>query len=355
MFKNRRVLMTLVAIPALLAFSPRRAELAFSPAEGTTIRKTITTTAEVALDEMSLVMDGQEMDQAAGMELDMTESQTLVVVDTYVSMANGRPKVLRRTFEELIDESTQSMSMPQPMGDTETDSAGSSELEGKTVVFTLDSESGDYVASFPEDEKADEALLQGLEEDLDLRGFLPRGEVAVGESWDVEAESVRHILAPGGNLHIIDESTDQGPMGGGPEPSMSEMLGELSGRVTCTLEAMREEEGTSLAVIKVLIEVDSTNDLSEFVAEQLANAEKPEGMDMEMDVESMDIEFQYEGEGEILWDVKRGVLSKLLLNGEMTLINDTAMTMTMMGQSQSFEQSMVFAGTSTTVFDYDVQ
>lgn len=354
MFKTRRVLLPLLVAPALLAFTPRGAEIAYSPAKDLTLKKTITSTSEMAMDEMNLVVDGQEMDQGGDMEMEMSQSQTLVIIDNYAEVGTDQPIKLSRTFETISDDSTRAMSHPM-MGDNETEASGESELEGKTVVFQWDAEDGDYVVKYAEGSEADEELLAGLVEDVDLRAFLPDGEVAEGASWNVEAEAMRVVLAPGGNLHISQDTSGEDMFGSGPEPSMAEMLGDLEGKVTCTLEGMRDEGGTPVAAIKLAIEVTSTNDLAEFLAEQIANQEKPEGMDIEMDIESMDIEFQFEAEGSLLWNVEKGIAHSMTLEGDIGLTTDTAMAMAFMGQEQTIEQSMIMAGSTQMSMAFEVQ
>ena len=53
-----------------------------------------------------------------------------------------------------------------------------SELEGKAVKFSFDKERGRYSCTFDASE-GDKDWLDALREDLDLRAFLPSGEVAV--------------------------------------------------------------------------------------------------------------------------------------------------------------------------------
>jgi hypothetical protein len=50
--------------------------------------------------------------------------------------------------------------------------------------------------------EADEELLAGLAEDLDLRGFLPPGPVEPGAQWALSAEAIASALMHGGDLAI---------------------------------------------------------------------------------------------------------------------------------------------------------
>lgn len=351
MFQTRRILVPVLAIPALVAFSPAGVQLSFAPSKGLTVTKTIEQTSEMALEEMVTVVNGNEMDQ--GMDMETAQTTSFVFTDSYAEMASGQPAKLVRKFDKLSDTNVNEMSHPM-MGDMDEETASESELEGLTVEFRWDAEGGDYVAKFPEDEEGDEALLEGLAEDVDLRAFLPDGEVDEGESWEVEPSAMRAVLAPGGDLKL-EADGGGGMMSSGPQPSMEQILGEMEGKVTATFTGTREVEGTSMAVIKLAIEISSSNDLADFLTEQMANQEMPEGMDFEMDVESMDMEFALEGEGELLWNMKAGILGSLSIEGDSSVTTDMAMTVNAMGQEQAMENSVTLAGSTTIEMTFEVQ
>ena len=84
--------------------------------------------------------------------------------------------------------------------------------------------------------------------------------------------------------------------------------------------------------------------LEDFVPFGVGYVELPEGMNVEMDIESMDIEFEFVGEGEILWNLEAGVLHSLEVSGEMTQIIDMVMNM----GGQSMENSMTQSGSHTS-------
>jgi hypothetical protein len=74
--------------------------------------------------------------------------------------------------------------------------------------------------AFDGDAKGKAELLTDLEEDLDLRGFLPTAEVKEGDSWKIPVEAVKALLRPGGDVKLRPESTEVGMSGMEPVPAV---------------------------------------------------------------------------------------------------------------------------------------
>lgn len=343
---KRNILAPLLVAPALLALVPRGDQPTFAPEPGTSLTKRIENSYEISLDDMSMVMNGAEMDASMlGMEMTTSTSQVVTVVDKYEALGSGRPTSLRRTFEELSSATSIAMSNAM-MGDQDVDAPGSSELEGLTVVFTWDDDAGEYEVAFADDSDGDADLLEGLAEELDLRGLLPEGEVSEGDAWDIEPDMLRQVFAPGGAVKI--EPKEAGMMGmQSPQFSQDQMLGEFDGEVAAEYVGTREEDGVRVAVIRISADISSARDLTDVVDEAMAEMELPEGMELEMEVESFDMEFMFEGEGELLWNLGTGLIHSLHLSGEVNQTIDTAMNMNAGGMEQALEQSMSLSGTHT--------
>jgi hypothetical protein len=160
--------------------------------------------------------------------------------------------------------------MPEGM---DADVPGSSELEGMSVVFTWNEDEEDFDVAFAEGMEGDEKLLVNLVESLDLREFLPPNEVS----------------------------------------SQDEMVGELDGDIAAELVGIREEDGKRLAAIKLELDLSSASDLKEKMSE--LKDQMPEGMG-EIDFESFDVEFEFKGEGELLWDLEQGLFHSLAISGD---------------------------------------
>ena len=344
---NRNILVPVLVGPAILAFSTLGADLSFHPAKGTSLTKTVIQTAEMSLDDMTISQNGQEIDPSmlGSVEMQMTTEQTVTFTDTYADVADGQAKQLRRTFDELASKVNTSMSNPM-MGDMDMDVNSESELEGMTVKFTWDADADEYVASFADDAEGDAKLLEGLRADLDYTGFLPSGEVEKGATWDVDPLNMLAVLAPGGSLKLepVDMDESMMGMGAGPTPSADEFLQAIEGSVKAEFLGLREGDGPSIAVIKLTFDITSASDLTDLIKETMKDMEMPE---MEMEFDSFDMEFAYEGEGEIHWNVAAGHIAGFEISGEVTMSIDQSMNISMQGMEMAMEQSMTLSGSQS--------
>ncbi len=349
---KRNLVAPLLFVPALLAMESRGDSPAFAPQEGTVLKKVIENQTDITLDDMEMSVNGQDMSEMLG-DMELSTSTVLVtkVTDTYGGSSDGRPTKVTRTYEEL--NSTQNATMTGGMmgGDGDgMEMLGSSELEGTTVLFTWDGDADAYDIAFDEDSDADDELLEGLEEDMDLREFLPDGEVGEGDAWDVDPSALRSVLSPGGDLKVSLEDTGMGMgMGSSTPPNFGTYLQDFDGEITAKFEAT--EDG--IAVISLALDVSSSSDLTEFMEEMLAEQEMPEGMEIDISIDAMDMEYTFEGEGELRWNLAGGTFESLKIEGEIEQISDSAMAMSMGGQEQAMEQSMSFSGTQTIEFSVD--
>jgi hypothetical protein len=350
------------ALPALVAFSPtdllpRVEKLSFAPGEGSSLTKTFKNTMSFGLDDMSMLMNGEENPMMPEIEMDMEVVASTTVTDDYVTMGPGRPAVLKRTYDEIGSEMNMEM-VVEAMGQSQEESpsgAGTSELEGETVIFTWSDEDDEFKVSFPDDEGGDDDLLENLIEDMDLRVLLPDGEVAEGDSWDIPLAGMVDVLSPGGDLKLDVDMDGAGAGLGGPPPemmsNMREMFGDmLEGSATATFSSTREVDGVTVAVVDIEIEIDTARDMSEFL-EGVMGDEMPEGMDFSLD--RVDLEFALEAKGELLWNISAGHIYSLNLEGDAAIAMDMEMGMDFGGQSMSMEMSMEMSGTMQTSVTVD--
>jgi len=322
-------------------------DLAFRPEAGASLTKAFETTGEFSLDDASIIADGQDISAMIGqLEFSMETRATYEVTDLFKAVAEGRPVELLRTFEVL--ESVTSMSMTQVPEIPEVNAQ--SELEGKTVAFRWNAEKGEYELSFHESEGDDE-LLEGLEEDMDLRLLLPDGEVEVGGSWTIALEALAPLWMPGGNLHMMPEGENADPeameMFEGFVDSLGDRFGELlEGECVCTFKGLREEGGARVGEIEIEIEVAGSMDLRELLNQivETAMAEAPTEIALEFEIATADLAVDYEGTGTLLWDVTAGRLHSLSLNGEVGFGIKLAASIEAMGESHSFDASFEMSG-----------
>ena len=339
----RPSLPVLFALPTLVAFSARGDRIAFGPEAGLVLSKHYTSAEETILDEMSTVLNGEELGEEMNMDLEVTTRREVVLVDEYAAVSSARPTRLKRTFETL-DGGVTSWVSNEMMGEITTEMTGASPLEGQTVVFTWDEEAGEFATAFAE-EGPDEELLEGLVEDTDLRAFLPPTEVDEGDSWEIDPEAMRGLLAFGGALKVEMESQGENPMGafGGdqPMPEPDVYLGVLDGELTAEFTGNIEADGLRLAVIQITFEISSANDLSEFFAEAIDES-VPEEMSISYD--AVDMEHELAGSATLQWNLEGGHAHSFQLAAKVVTAMDMAMTMDMMGQEMSVESSVVMQG-----------
>jgi len=351
--KTQKLLVaTLLLTPALLAFQPRGTEIAFTVKEGTTKTKTFSSSTELSLDDMSMLMNGQESPMMPEIEMTITSNLEVAVSDEYVTMRDGAPGKLLRTYDTL--EQGQSMEMEiDIMGQVQSqdqDVPAKSELEGETIAFKWNEEEGEFVAAFPEGE-GNEDLLENLIEDMDLRALLPESEVSDGDEWKIDPAALATVLTPGGDLKFVPEENDSEDMMG-----MNSEMGDFSdwfsedieGEITATFTGTREtDEGVNVGVIVLSIEIANAVDMTEKVQEQMENADLP-GEVGSMEMNSMDIALEFEGEGTMLWNLAEGCAHSFELSGDITLQVEMSMSISAQGMDMEIEQSLELSGSMST-------
>ena len=345
-------LLGLCAAPLLLSALPTRDTISFAPADGTSVTSTYTMSSEMTLDDMQVLMNGEENPMMPSIEMDMVSTMEIQVSDTYISMADGQPARLKRTYDTVQGDITGETAMDM-MGETQNESIlgnGTSALEGETVLFSL--KDGEYSKAWPEGTEADDELLEGLLEDISLRGMLPTDEVAEGESWDIELDVLLDIMAPGGELSLEMEMDGQeNSMNLGPDADMMSdyrkvLSGNLSGSFTGKLSGYREVDGAKLAVIEIEIEVDCATDMIDTIREQMQESLPPDA-GVTMDVSSADVSYIIEGSGELLWNASAGHIAGLTLETEMAMGLETTMGIDAGGQQMDMEMNMEMSGAVT--------
>lgn len=346
MKKIHSVALAALAAPLLWAAVAPREHVEFKVRDGLELTKTFKIHTELSQDSMSTVVNGNEQDMG-DLEMSMVSDEVATVTDVYGAMASGKPAKLKRTYDKLTNRTSMDIKHPM-MGEREMEYVGESELEGKTVNFAL-GEDGEYQAVFDESSKADDELLEGLWEDMDLRPLLPTSEVKAGDSWKIDNSSLPHLLAPGGNLKIVPEASgdDEMGMGGGAQPGISDMLGDVTAQeATGTFTGIEERDGTKVGVIAIkLVKLTSAKDMTEYAQRALESEERPEGM--EFNIESADVEIEINAEGELLWNLEGGHLHALELSGTVSFTQDSNIALAMQGQKMKVESTTEMSGSFT--------
>lgn len=347
--------LTLLASPLLLSGERRGTKIAFSVEPGSTITKTYETETELTLDNFDMTMNGQEPPMMPGMDMSVHGVVTLEVEDTYSKVADGRPTMLTRSFETLSGTSDVVMEL-DIMGEIQNMDMSmemNSVLEGEAVEFVWNEEEGAHDVVLPAGSALEDEDVEGLIEDMDFRILLPAEEVDEGDEWEVPLAAVHSILAPGGDTKLIPEEMEEelSSLGGGSEMgSASDFFNEdVEGEFIATFDGMRKTDDGEVAVIKFTFELSNAVDLTEATRASLEDAELPEGVG-EMEVEHVDLEIAYEGEGELTWDLDAGHFRTFTASGDFEMLMDQGMSINAMGQEMSIEQTLEFSGS----LGYDV-
>ena len=323
-----------LALP-LLALSSRGDEVSFHPADGSSVSKELNFSSTFYLDDLSVVMDGQELPPemlGAAMEEGLLIDASIGVTDQYVSTKGGKVLTLLRTFDSL------SMEGGPESGAESVDEFGG--LEGETVKFAWDEDSGEYLKSFHESE-GDEGQLENLSVDMDMLELLPKGEVSEGDTWEVKGEGLAHVFLPGGlplNPDAGDESAEASLITELIQEEIGAQLEEAfdAFAIRCTYAGTREDDEVSLGVIEFEFEGDAAMDLSDMI-QSLIDLQGA-AMGVEADV-SASLDMELEGKGTLLWDLAAGRINNCEMSGELTVMIDIEADIEAQGEAHTGELS----------------
>jgi hypothetical protein len=343
-----------LAIPP--ADRPSADRIEFAPAEGTSVTKSIETGLEMYLDDFSVIVMGQEIDpsMAGNPEFEFTFETSVTVEDRYHEVSEGRPLQLERHFAELDAEQYLGIDV---QGESETmELTFASDLENKSVAFTWNADDEEYDVAWAEGHDGELDLLDGLEEDMDLRGLLPDGPVSPGDEWDIEPKRLTLLLSPGGNLQLMPE--DWGDIDVPDEllESMSAMEDEMlelvedlfDGSASATYVGTRDADGEELAEISLDMDIDASVDLSEFMDEIIAEiTELEEEVDIDIQIELATVDFEWEGDGTLIWNRGAGRFHSFDLGGDLTIVVEFAISGDAEGETIEFEAMVEMSGTTS--------
>jgi hypothetical protein len=185
---------------------------------------------------------------------------------------------------------------------------------------------------------------------MDLRALLPEDEVSKGDSWTIELSELAPLATPGGNLRLVpDELEGAGDMDMGFFDEMreefSEQVAELfEGECVCTFKEIREEDGAKLAEISIELEIASAANVADMLMDFISTMGEQFGETPEVDIESADINLDFEGEGTLFWDLEAGRAASFEISGEAILGLDLAVAIEVPDGSQTIEASIELSG-----------
>lgn len=299
------VALALCAAPGYERFSTRQ-ELAFTPEEGLELTETHERRYLLELVDISsvVVIDDEEHQRELGdVEGTISSVKNVEFTDEYIAVDGDRPTEVRRTYDAISTELIEAHA--EGDGDSVvSEKTGASELEELSVVFTWDDDAEEYGAEY-DGEEADEDLLDELEIGSVLARFLSDDEVEEGDSWEVDVDAFNKLSAPGGYLAILTEGEDEDE----DRDSSRQIADNLEGDIVATFDGLREVDGEEFAVVLLTLELVTE-------VEREGKLEEQDGVERRIGETAS---FEFELEGELLWDVAAGLPRSLQLEGDMSI------------------------------------
>lgn len=311
---------------------------AFHVASETTLVRRLESRYTMQLDSMVLTMDGEEVpaEFLGEFQIDMEHEETCVLTDTFGTVAAGRPDRLRRTFDELSG--SEHVRFSSEAGEENDEKEYESELEGKCVVFSWNEDAQGFDSAFEGASEGDVDLLEALDEDMDLRRFLPEESVEVGDTWQIDAKALGCVLDPGGDLALREKGVETDDT----SATDSQLRANMSGTITATYRALETGDGRRIALIRLEVETDTHSE------ETLSAEEVPEGGQGTGRVES-----EFVLEGELRWDLEHGHALALELDGRTELTMTETVSGEFEGEEVEQSQVMVFTGEMTFAMQFE--
>ncbi len=313
-----------LALVPLCASFPAAQKFSFRAEKGQKVEKSFESKLALDLDEMSVSIGGEEIppEELGEIELSIESTTKLVFLDTHEEAGSGRPAKFTRKFVELAGKNVETGG-GEDGSESETKEE-SSELSGKTVRFAWSEEDSKFETSWEGDE-GDDGLLEGLEEDTDLRVCLPSGDVAEGDKWELDADAFRALSDPGGDLALKEENDDEGD-----EQLSRDLRDNMEGTLQATFKGLREVEGGKYAVIALEGEMKTKAEKSESGSEGHSS--------------TMELALTFQVEGEILWDAAAGRAHSFALDCAVAATMSNASRFEMENQAFEMNQKLSFQG-----------
>jgi len=326
-----------------LSNKPATTEVDLTPRfkKGQTFTMTNTANADMALDELSVMVDGAEV-LGDGIGMEMLTENTTVTTEEILEVKDGQITAMRITFDEASGQMEGSF---DAMG--ESDSMNESidnDMQGHTIELRLDDEGELEVTDVTEDA---EALLS--DDDLAMLDFnthfeqlLPTEPVEIGEEFELASEwmeLVEEFMEEDMSGAMDDLGDEEAAMAEVAMESLFESLSiEASGKVTGVEDGMATIEYTMSAAV----ELDDLIGLASEISPEAG--ELPPGIEA-----SMLMSLEMSGTG--MFNLELGQLVALELEGDMSMEMEGAADM----EGTSAEALAAASGTITANVTVEVE
>ena len=278
-------------------------ELAPRFAPGELCRTVIRLESESTLERSRTFVDREEAPVPGPTTRTIRASSEVAYIDEVEGVATGELTGLRRTYTTTRRRS--SMQMIDPLGNEHSSGSERSAVVLDVPLRFTRGEQG-FVAELAEEARDAPDWLEGVTRGPDWSCLVPRADPEVGARWNVPVELLEELREPGGDLGW--ESV-------GPAELDRELVAppgsvEYEGEIEATYRAL--EDG--VACIALDLEASARLDLTPFLPEQVTE-EHGDGPHVPT-VESVLIQCEIEGRGEVLWDTRAGRMASLRLELE---------------------------------------
>ena len=307
----------LLATLSLAAALPQGAEaetLRFAVEPGVVLHRDLTVRHEIQLDGV-VYTRGDASPSRQDVPGWMSTFLKVSADDTIGEVQGGRPTRLRRRWGPCGGEGTLTLNPVQGRPKYEDRAVLSSPLRDRRADFTWIADEGDWSRLWVRDD-AEEFWLADMRGDMDGLGLLPAAAVAPGAEWEVSLETLRSLMAPGGNHLITPRTTNifgrtvEVGIGG----DYAEVLGpDLTGVVRARYDGLREVDGERVAVIA--LEVVGLRSIADRTSLWRLSAPPEEKNEVAHLVSAL-VEYGLDAQGEALWNLERGHLHSLKLAGD---------------------------------------
>lgn len=300
--------------------------LRFVPKAGAKLETRMTSATQMDSNQFEVVMNGQKVPAQFLPPLDVSYEGVLELVaqDTYVEVAEGRPTKLQRHYETLTGTAIWDAAMGEEYDDAAGDTKNESAIQGEDVEFVWSESESRFERALVDSDKRP-AGIDLLDERLDLAGFLPADEVAVGDVWELEPELIDRLLMPGGPLGLEGSSAAEGA-----EPRSVESTGELSARLVSV------EEG------RASIEFEGEHVSKMSFATTLERVPVADGTATQEDTSNLELK------GRLVWDLRVGRAVSLTVEASVDYVQHTVRDEGQEGPT--YESTLTFSGdTAITV------
>ncbi|MFT7167997.1 MAG: hypothetical protein ACI80K_001120 [Paracoccaceae bacterium] len=311
-------LLLLAALPIGVAFRPASDKLDLTPRfeVGQSFTATTGFSAEGALDDLAVLMNGESVADGGAVSADMEMTGNIVMSEEILEVRDGKIAKIRVTVDTMdVDVSGE----VDAMGNAESiDESMEPELVGRTIEITIDEDGEETRVDVTEDvEPLDDALMAGVTFKNHYEMFLPTAPVEEGEAFE---------LAPDWENLIREamDGMDSGEMGADEMRAAQGMMNAFIDATT--IEAIGTVTGVDDGIATIEYELSADMMIDDLLA--LIKSVAPAG---EMDQLPPGIESNVEATAEFtgvgMFDMALGQMVSLEMAGDFELSINASMEM----------------------------